>query len=199
MTRRARLITQAGLIARLAEGLSVPQACAAVGISRATWFRWRREQALRVALWEAQAAGALCACWRQYHGPLLEWRAAREAFHLALETGDTSCLPASSAALVMALRRTCGVVPPGFEVVTRRGLDGVTRRHIWRKPKAPITAPRLCGAQTRKGTPCQCWAEVGKSRCKRHGGKSTGPKTEAGRDAIRESNRNRAKFPRGNR
>ncbi|WP_414092957.1 HGGxSTG domain-containing protein, partial [Legionella feeleii] len=30
-------------------------------------------------------------------------------------------------------------------------------------------------------------------RCKLHGGKSTGPKTEAGREAIRESNRRRAK------
>lgn len=48
-----------------------------------------------------------------------------------------------------------------------------------------------CGAKTRAGTPCQCKPEAGKKRCKLHGGKSTGPKTGAGREAIRESNRRR--------
>ncbi|WP_369016170.1 HGGxSTG domain-containing protein [Armatimonas sp.] len=47
---------------------------------------------------------------------------------------------------------------------------------------------RRCGAKTRKGSPCQCKPEPGQDRCKLHGGKSTGPKTEA----IRESNRRRA-------
>lgn len=51
---------------------------------------------------------------------------------------------------------------------------------------------RRCGALTRKGTPCQCKPEPGMDRCKLHGGASTGPKTEAGREAIRESNRRRA-------
>lgn len=50
-----------------------------------------------------------------------------------------------------------------------------------------------CGARTRKGTPCQCKPVQGKLRCGLHGGKSTGPKTEAGREAIRESNRRRTK------
>ena len=49
-----------------------------------------------------------------------------------------------------------------------------------------------CGALTRRGTPCQCASEPGRDRCKLHGGKSTGPRTEAGREAIRESNRRRA-------
>ena len=49
-----------------------------------------------------------------------------------------------------------------------------------------------CGAKTRKGTPCQCKPEEGRDRCRFHGGLSTGPKTEAGREAIRESNRRRA-------
>lgn len=49
-----------------------------------------------------------------------------------------------------------------------------------------------CGALTRKGKPCQCKPEEGRDRCKLHGGKSTGPRTEAGREAIRESNRRRA-------
>ena len=45
-----------------------------------------------------------------------------------------------------------------------------------------------CGALTRRGAPCQCAPEPGRDRCKLHGGKSTGPRTEA----IRESNRRRA-------
>ena len=41
-----------------------------------------------------------------------------------------------------------------------------------------------CNAKTRKGTPCKALSEFGKRRCKFHGGRSTGPKTQAGRDAI---------------
>lgn len=36
-----------------------------------------------------------------------------------------------------------------------------------------------CEAKTRKGTPCQCKA-LANGRCKYHGGKSTGPRTEEG-------------------
>ena len=46
-------------------------------------------------------------------------------------------------------------------------------------------APR-CGAKTRAGTPCRS-AAMPNGRCRLHGGKSTGPKTEAGRAAIRAS------------
>jgi transcriptional regulator with XRE-family HTH domain len=49
----------------------------------------------------------------------------------------------------------------------------------------------ICGAKTRKGTPCRCKSEPGKRRCKFHGGKSTGPKTQAGRDRIAEAQRRR--------
>ena len=37
-----------------------------------------------------------------------------------------------------------------------------------------------CGARTRAGTPCQRPAVKETGRCTRHGGKSTGPRTEAG-------------------
>ena len=62
-----------------------------------------------------------------------------------------------------------------------------------------------CGARTRKGLPCKappvvkrvCYEgfthKTTNGRCKLHGGKSTGAKTEAGREAIRESNRRRKK------
>jgi hypothetical protein len=46
----------------------------------------------------------------------------------------------------------------------------------------------LCGAKTRAGSPCQRPAEHGRRRCKLHGGRSTGPKTQEGIDAIREAN-----------
>ena len=67
-------------------------------------------------------------------------------------------------------------------------------RYRWRKK--PVRLRRTvapCGAKTRKGTPCQCLPVVGRLRCKYHGGMSTGPKTEAGRAAIAESNRRRRK------
>jgi hypothetical protein len=39
-----------------------------------------------------------------------------------------------------------------------------------------------CGARTRQGTPCNLYRMQGKRRCRLHGGLSTGPKTEAGRE-----------------
>ena len=57
----------------------------------------------------------------------------------------------------------------------------------------------LCGALTRKGQPCQAPAVWDREhnrprngRCRRHGGLSTGPRTEEGRARIAESNRRRA-------
>lgn len=48
---------------------------------------------------------------------------------------------------------------------------------------------RVCGARTRKGGSCLNKSEPGKERCKFHGGKSTGPKTEAGKARIAEAQR----------
>lgn len=62
----------------------------------------------------------------------------------------------------------------------------------------------VCGARTRRNTPCQAPPVWNKSqdkarngRCKLHGGLSTGPKTEAGKEAIRTSNKRRAKILNG--
>lgn len=49
----------------------------------------------------------------------------------------------------------------------------------------------ICGAKTRKGTPCRCKSEPGKRRCKFHGGMSTGAKTPEGKECIAEANRAR--------
>jgi hypothetical protein len=48
-----------------------------------------------------------------------------------------------------------------------------------------------CGARTRKGAPCRAKALPRKTRCKFHGGMSTGPKTAEGRQKIAEAQRRR--------
>ena len=50
---------------------------------------------------------------------------------------------------------------------------------------------RLCMAKTRKGTPCIRRVVPGKDRCPSHGGKSTGPKTAAGKARIAAAQRKR--------
>ncbi len=45
-----------------------------------------------------------------------------------------------------------------------------------------------CGAKTRTGGECQATVVPGKRRCRLHGGLSTGPKTEAGKERIRRAN-----------
>lgn len=42
-----------------------------------------------------------------------------------------------------------------------------------------------CGATCSDGTECDAWAMDGADRCRHHGGKSTGPKTEEGKKASR--------------
>lgn len=74
-------------------------------------------------------------------------------------------------------------------------------RFSWscKNPRLPRNKRGICGAKTRRGSPCQAppvWdkkADMARNgRCKMHGGLSTEPKTEAGREAIRVSNRRRA-------
>ncbi|CZJ13973.1 Uncharacterised protein [Legionella pneumophila] len=67
-------------------------------------------------------------------------------------------------------------------------------------PKLRRSGRGTCNAKTRKNTLCQAppvWDNFSDNaingRCKLHGGLSTGPKSEAGRQAIRESNRRRKK------
>jgi hypothetical protein len=53
------------------------------------------------------------------------------------------------------------------------------------RPGNPDNAPR-CGAKTRAGTPCRA-AAMKNGRCRMHGGKSTGPRTQEGIERIRAS------------
>lgn len=73
-------------------------------------------------------------------------------------------------------------------VVRRLLLQGLCE-DSWRTRKAD--RPRY-GALTRRGTPCQAPAVHDGRRCRIHGGLSTGPNTDEGREAIRASNRQRA-------
>lgn len=56
---------------------------------------------------------------------------------------------------------------------------------------AAASAPKRCGARNRRGFPCAMKPEPGKHRCKFHGGKSTGPKTDDGRQRIANAQRRR--------
>lgn len=49
----------------------------------------------------------------------------------------------------------------------------------------------ICGARMRDGTACRSKSEPGKSRCRLHGGLSTGPTTNEGIERIREAQRRR--------
>lgn len=49
----------------------------------------------------------------------------------------------------------------------------------------------VCGAKTRRGTPCVAKAVRGKKRCRIHGGLSTGPRTKEGRARISKAQRRR--------
>ncbi len=50
-------------------------------------------------------------------------------------------------------------------------------------------AKQVCGARTRAGTPCKNWPIRGRSRCRLHGGKSTGPRTSTGKQRTARNSR----------
>jgi hypothetical protein len=54
-------------------------------------------------------------------------------------------------------------------------------------PGGDLRTVARCGAKTRAGTPCEQPAVRGKSRCRLHGGSSTGPTTSAGLARMRAS------------
>lgn len=99
----------------------------------------------------------------------------------------------------------------GYEIIMIKTLFSEARimrflaDYTWDETALLVEIPKktrknrgTCGAKTRRGTSCQAppvWDKVAdkalNGRCKLHGGKSTGPRTEAGRESIRESNRRR--------
>ncbi len=51
--------------------------------------------------------------------------------------------------------------------------------------------PQLCGARNRQGLPCAMKPVHSGKRCKFHGGMSTGPKTQEGRERIAQAQKRR--------
>lgn len=66
------------------------------------------------------------------------------------------------------------------EIMARRGLDGEGR-------PLPLGERPACRARSRAGHPCRQKVVPGKRRCRFHGGLSTGPKTEEGRQRVIEA------------
>ena len=64
--------------------------------------------------------------------------------------------------------------------------DNVTIGIEWRF--GPEWPGQRCGAKTRRGTPCQRPARKVNGRCRLHGGRSTGAKTQEGRAKIAAAN-----------
>jgi hypothetical protein len=58
-------------------------------------------------------------------------------------------------------------------------------------PRTADPSPRWCGAKTRRGTSCRRKGTGRGGRCRLHGGKSTGPKTQEGLERIAAAQRKR--------
>lgn len=87
----------------------------------------------------------------------------------------------------------------GFTDVEKRRIEQELARLANSRAQRLALARVRCNAKTRKGTPCKALSESGKRRCKFHGGRSTGPKTQAGREAISRAQKARwAKWRAGN-
>lgn len=85
-------------------------------------------------------------------------------------------------------------------LVSLKAHERVTKHVISGRPSTrtiPIAWDFPCGARTRAGTPCRLKATWNSGRCKLHGGLSTGPKTEEGKERIREGQRRRRERERG--
>ena len=63
-------------------------------------------------------------------------------------------------------------------------------------PRGPKPKP-VCGAKTRRGTPCQRKFLLRGGRCPNHGGCSTGPRTVEGRASISRAMKERWAAKRG--
>lgn len=79
----------------------------------------------------------------------------------------------------------CPVAPKGYE-------DRVSNEPEGQSPEIQ-TGKTACGARTRTGGACKAKPFRGRSRCRMHGGLSTGPKTEAGRQRISDAQKRRWK------
>jgi hypothetical protein len=61
---------------------------------------------------------------------------------------------------------------------------------LWWRDQIEVDVPN-CNARTRAGGKCKMRPVAGRERCRLHGGLSTGPKTQEGRERIVEAQRRR--------
>ncbi|MEL6642654.1 MAG: HGGxSTG domain-containing protein [Pseudomonadota bacterium] len=86
------------------------------------------------------------------------------------------------------MRARHGVLSPKSDIeFIEENFTGSTRKLL----KRIIGKRVICGAKTRKGTPCRALSEPGKRRCRFHGGLSTGPKTNEGRKRVSRAQQRR--------
>ena len=64
-------------------------------------------------------------------------------------------------------------------------------RERWQQAEVRARRREPCGARTRAGHPCRARGLGRGGRCRNHGGASTGPRTEAGRQRIAAAQRRR--------
>ncbi len=102
-------------------------------------------------------------------------------------------------------KRADGSGPLGVagDVDASDGPNARTRaRPSWGVTAADVQAARdmrLCMARTRQGYPCTRRVVPGRNRCPSHGGLSSGPKTQEGRERIARAARERWRRHRGGR
>ncbi len=146
---------------RRAAGLTQAALAARAGVHRET-----------VGNWEAKA------------GPLqARWGIVRR-FLDALGIDPAPYLPPRPEARFDALRAA-------MEAQAQAALARWRERQAERLAKQAATRRVICGAKTRKGSPCRNESEPGKRRCKFHGGRSTGARSPEGRARIAEAQRQR--------
>ena len=169
---------RAALLASLRGGATRREAAADAGIDQNTFYRWlKADPSLRARVERAEADAVSARLDRSLERLLSPPRP-------ALTQEDVERL---------LLRRPWGREWLKLDAGTHEvACDESGRRRVWRVPKAR-RRPGPCGAKTRKGTPCRALCLPGRTRCRHHGGTSTGPRTAEGKARIAESNRRRAK------
>lgn len=84
-----------------------------------------------------------------------------------------------------------GVLQWPWHDLEQEALDRRAARQAKRTAHHNATRRIICAASTRKGAPCRLKSEPGRSRCKFHGGRSTGPRTAEGKERIAAAQRAR--------
>ena len=83
-----------------------------------------------------------------------------------------------------------------YQECDRISAEWAARDYSYPPPRYPTMPPELaslrCGAKTRAGTPCKRKDIFENGRCKLHGGLSTGPTSDEGKDRCKMNARKRS-------